>query len=200
MPNFNSLAGSYDLLKRVVFGNRIEEAAMYFLEDLPENSRILIVGGGTGQVLKQFRPSHQITYLELSGAMIRIAEKVDTRATVMFTEADLLTWSPKEKFDIIITPFLLDCFTETHLHVIFKKLKRSLDGKGSWVQTDFYPKNIGQKLLVKMMYSFFNVVANLKTKTIADFDNLFKRYDFRCERKASFFHSMIESKIYRHIE
>jgi len=200
MADFNRIARFYDFLKHLVFANQVEKSTRYFLYLIPSNSKILIVGGGTGELLEDFQSSHKIDYVELSSVMIRKAQQVKTQSSVEFIRADILDWSSTEKFDYIITPFILDCFDETQLTSIFTKLRSILRKEGKWIQTDFYPKSMFQKLLIKVMYAFFNLTTNLKTRKLADFDLIFKKSEFKCEIKATFFHSMIESKIYQQIE
>lgn len=200
MADFNHVARFYDFLKRLVFANQIEKAAHYFLHHIPSNANILIVGGGTGKLLESFKSSHQVKYIELSSVMIRKAKQVKTQSSVEFIRADILDWSSTEKFDYIITPFILDCFDEIQLIQIFTKLRSFLRKNGKWIHTDFYPKNIFQKLLIRVMYVFFNLTTNLETRKLADFDLIFKNSGFKCKIKATFFHSMVESKIYQQIE
>ncbi|SMG25127.1 Methyltransferase domain-containing protein [Marivirga sericea] len=200
MANFNRLAGFYDFLKGLVFGNELHQAITYFLSHTPLNSEVLIIGGGTGQLLANFKPTHKITYLELSEAMIIRARKVRSGAEVNFVQADILEWKSEVEFDLVITPFVLDCFKEKQLNLIYPKLKNLLKKRGKWIQTDFYPKNRVQKLLIKIMYSFFRLSAGLETKQLPDFNKLFDKHNFICTGKACFYHSMVESKIYQNIE
>jgi ubiquinone/menaquinone biosynthesis C-methylase UbiE len=200
MANFDRIAVFYDFLKGLIFGSQLQKASDYFLKGIPANSQILIVGGGTGQLLTNFESSHQITYLELSARMISRAKKVKSKASVNFVQEDILEWESDRKFDFVITPFILDCFTDDHLNLIYPKLRRALNVLGKWIQTDFYPKSHLQIFLIKIMYSFFRMSTGLQTNKLADFDKLFQKHGFICTGKACFFHSMVESKIYQNIE
>lgn len=200
MANFNRIASFYDFLKRLVFGKQLEKASNHFLNQISPNSKILLIGGGTGKILRNFNPSHQIKYLELSEAMIAKAKNINSKASVEFINADVLEWTANDKFDYIITPFVLDCFNEVQLNLILSKLKSTLYKDGEWIQTDFYPKKRTHRFLIKIMYGFFRFATNLKTTELADFDSLFKKYNFICKRKALFCCSMVESKIYQQID
>lgn len=200
MADFDPIANWYNLLKKMVFRNQIELATQHFLHLIPPNSKILIIGGGTGQLLRHFHSTHQIKYLEFSRVMLNKAKNVRTKATIEFIDADVLKWKSEEKFDYIMTPFVLDCFNETSLNSLIPKLKTNLAENASWIHTDFYPKNVLQRNLVRMMYLFFRITVKLKVNKLADFDHLFKKHKFICTRKVLFFHSMIETKIYRQIE
>lgn len=200
MANFNRIAGLYDFLKRMVFDEQLEKASSYFLSEVPSNKKILIIGGGTGQILKSIHFSSQIKYVEHSAVMIRKAKKSNFNGNIEFIQEDILRWQSEIKFDCIITPFVLDCFSESQLDFLIPKLKSMLVKEGCWIQTDFYPKNFKHQLLIKSMYYFFRLSANLKINQIPDFDSMFDKYKFICKRKALFSHSMVESKIYKQIE
>ncbi|MGJ3235308.1 class I SAM-dependent methyltransferase [Marivirga sp.] len=200
MADFDPIANWYNLLKKMVFNNQIEEATRYFLGFIPSYSKILIIGGGTGHILSCFNSTHQIKYVELSRAMLNKAKKVNSKASIEFINSDVLKWESDEKFDFILTPFILDCFNEASINSLMTKLKNNLTEKASWIHTDFYPKNVLQRYLVRAMYFFFRITAKLKVTALADFDYLFQKHKFICTRNALFFHSMIESKIYRQIE
>ncbi len=200
MADFNQIAGFYDFFKGLVFGKQIDKSSSCFVDHIPANARILIIGGGTGKILKEFKPSHSITFIELSEAMIQKAKRVKTKASIDFENIDVLKWIPINEFDYIITPFILDCFTEDKLNLLFLRLKKSLNKGGEWIHTDFYPKNRLHKVFIKLMYVFFNITANLKVNELANFDLLFEKHQFLLKRKALFYHSMIESKIYQKID
>ena len=200
MADFNRIAPFYDVLKKVVFGNQIETASLHFLDEFRRKSNILIVGGGSGELLKNMDSNHQILFLELSDGMIHKAQKVQTKANVKFVVADLLTWKTSMKFDLVLTPFFLDCFNEGQLNMIVPKLKGFLKKDGYWVHTDFYPKNPLQNLLVSSMYLFFRLTSQLKTSRLENFSAIFRKHKLICLRKACFYHSMIESRVYQKIE
>jgi ubiquinone/menaquinone biosynthesis C-methylase UbiE len=200
MPNFNRVAGVYNILKKIVFGNQLDEATQFFLNQIPENSTILLIGGGDGRLLQKIASTNQIVYVEQSSAMIRKAKKTANSSQITFVTADILNWESDQRFNVIITPFVLDCFSESQLHLIFEKIDLKFENDGIWIQTDFYPKNKWQNSLVKVMYYFFSISAQLRNQELPDFDRIFKKYGFSFTEKASFYHSMVESKIYRKIE
>ncbi|WP_375580362.1 class I SAM-dependent methyltransferase [Marivirga tractuosa] len=200
MADFNRISSLYDFLKILVFGKQLEKASNHFLNQISSNSSVLIIGGGTGKILRNFSSTHQIKYLELSEAMIRKAKKINSEAKVEFIQADILKWVTNEKYDLIVTSFVLDCFNDSQLNEILPKLKNILKRDGKWIQTDFYPKSSTHKLLIKIMYVFFNITTNLNVKKLADFNSLFEKHNFIFKRNALFYHSMVESKIYQKID
>ena len=51
MPNYNNIAWIYDWLAKVVFGRKQELASRAFLRIIPNDAKILVIGGGTGKII-----------------------------------------------------------------------------------------------------------------------------------------------------
>ncbi|MBK6266759.1 class I SAM-dependent methyltransferase [Marivirga sp. S37H4] len=172
---------------------------MVFLENIPENSHILIVGGGSGKLLSFLKESHTVSYVELSEKMMELAKKRDFRATVNFIHSDIKYFSCQSSFDVIITPFVLDCFVEEELFHVFEKMNDLLKKNGLWIHADFYPQNFRQKLFIRLMYWCFKLSTGIKAKKIADLKGIFSSEKFSEEKKALFLNDMVHSYIYRKI-
>lgn len=175
--NFNWIAPVYDALAFVVFGHRLKKAQIVFLEAIPADASILIVGGGTGwlleQILRLCRPN-RVVYLEASSQMVALATKrVIQRGLIgslEFRVGDELALKPDERFDVIMTPFVLDLFSEQTLQVnIIPKLQSVLKTDSLWLITDFVKPSIGwQKALLWTMIHFFRFTANIEVTHLAD--------------------------------
>ncbi len=155
MPQFDAIAPFYDLLKRIVFQSAIKKAAIYYINEIPDHAQVLVLGGGTGELLSYFKAGQSITYIEQSQKMISLAKKRKFNCSVDFIQKDFLLYEPKKKFNAIVTPFFLDCFTEAELSVVFRKLQPILKKNGLWLQADFYAQNKFQAHITKGMYWFF---------------------------------------------
>ena len=80
MPNnYNTIANTYDFLSRLIFQKSIVNAQVFLLNYISANSKILIVGGGTGWVLEELSKIHsegiEITYVEKSEKMISLSKQ-----------------------------------------------------------------------------------------------------------------------------
>ena len=68
--NYDNSAAFYDQLSQMVFGKALIRAQLYLLQQVPPNSTVLIVGGGTGWILEELSNIHYsglaITYVEIS--------------------------------------------------------------------------------------------------------------------------------------
>ena len=208
--SFSPVAGFYDALARIVFGRKLQEAQAANLNYIADNSRLLIIGGGSGWILQQvlFRICHsRIVYLEASGSMLRKSEKRNKHNlfsnTVEYrlgTEADIY---PSEQFDIIIANFFLDLFSPSYLDPIAEKLYSALAPGGKWLITDFVPPVTNflpawrAYILYKSMYLFFRVTCGISATTLPDWENNLKPYPLEKINSAYFYHGLIKSVVFR---
>ena len=199
MTNFDRLAPFYDNLKKLIFQSALGKAASCFIADIPLNSQILIIGGGTGALLMHFKKTHTITYIEQSGKMLSAAKKRPTEAYVEFICEDIIHYELQKEYDCIITPFVLDCFQEEQLKHLMSKLTPDLKNNGMWLHADFYPHNSMQKGFVQLMYFFFRKTAGLTLLNIPDFDQIFSDEKYIIKKNVRFKRGLIQSRSYRKI-
>lgn len=168
--DFDIIAPIYDALARVVFGRSLDSAQQTFLTHIEANSRVLIVGGGTGKIL-EWLPEDlglKVDYIELSKGMLHKASSRTSKGNhVQFLCQDVREM--KGNYDIIIANFFLDCFSSKDLEAILLHLKRLLNSRGKLFVTDFYPTNVWhQKLLIQSMHWFFRMVTRLEADELLD--------------------------------
>jgi tRNA (cmo5U34)-methyltransferase len=112
LNQFNWIARFYDPLVKIVFGKHVVNAQTYYLSAIEANSKVLILGGGTGWILKYLhdvQPSSIIYYVEASSKMIALAKKNSAEFTsrVHFIHGTENTIPSDLKFDMIVTNFYL---------------------------------------------------------------------------------------------
>lgn len=176
--NFNLIAPFYDQLVSLVFGRKLKDAQSVHLNLIPKSGHVLIMGGGTGQILTELYNRDfcgKITYVEASEKMINQSRKrVRENWDVLFICGDEQE-IPSGKYDVIITSFFLDVFATDRLKSVIALLKSKLKVNGLWCCTDFkYTNKLRHKLLIWVMLLFFKIVANLEASLIPDFDLLLK--------------------------
>src|ERR1700744_2328908 len=159
--NFNNAAWFYDALARLVYGKALVNAQVYLLKHITPNSRVLIVGGGTGWVLEQLSTIHpsglDITYVDVSVNMMALARKRNAGANkVTFITGAIEDMVITTQFDTVLTPFLLDNFTEENLNNLFNHIHQNLKPGGLWLNTSFQLSGKWwQPVLLKTMFVFF---------------------------------------------
>lgn len=206
---FDQVAPFYDALARLIFGNILLQAQTAFLLDVPAGSRVLIIGGGTGQILTillQQGNCREIVFLEVSEKMLQQARtgiKDQPNAhQVSFrlgTEAAIL---PGEKFDVIMTHFFLDLFSDKFLPPLLTILHRALAKEGYWVATDFViPKELSwqriwAKILLKIMYIFFGLTCRISAKSLPDWEAWLRQYGLEAKQSRFFYHGLIRAALF----
>ncbi|OEK02576.1 hypothetical protein BFP97_14050 [Roseivirga sp. 4D4] len=178
--DFNLVAPVYDTLSKLVFGKKLEQAQKTFISIIQPNSRVLIVGGGAGRIL-EWLPANfnlQIQYVELSESMLNKAKaKTSVGNNIEFHVGDAL--GVKGVYDVVIANFFLDCFAQERLPEVLQKLKSRLNENGKLMVTDFYPsEHWYQKLLLKVMHSFFRLASQLEAGELTDIHGTIKRSGF----------------------
>ncbi len=179
--NFDWIEPAYDSLASIVFDRSLERAQTVFLDRIPAGASVLIVGGGTGRLLEPLLADRQLTrivYLEASVRMLaRASRRVLNRqlpGTVEFRLGDETALTPGERFDVLITPFVLDLFTAQTLQLrLLPRLRMALKPGGQWLVTEFVPATgWGQKNLIQTMIWFFRLTSNIETRQLADWQSL----------------------------
>src|ERR1044072_9502779 len=109
---------------------------------------------------------------DISDKMIAIARKRIEKQfpekinSVQFISGSSNDIPANEKFGLIITPYILDCFTDENLPVIMQQLQLHFAPNGKWLFADF---NIPQKQVrrsfsfvkIRVMYFAFNIICGL---------------------------------------
>jgi SAM-dependent methyltransferase len=199
--NFDGIAPFYEASARLVFGNQHRRAEAFFLPKIPENSRVLLVGGGAGHLLASLLSARSpafVAFVEPSGAMRRRAERRVARlpnaGVVRFLEKDqaLERLAP---FDALLTPYVLDLFSDETLETRFlPPLMAALSPGAVWLFTDFVPPSRRwQKALLRVMYAFFRLTARIPARHLPDYERQFRRWGFEPTERRRFFGTMIET-------
>ena len=207
--SFDLVAPYYDHLAKLVFGNSLYNSQITFLNAIPENSRVLIIGGGSGWIIEPvLLAAKQATllYLEASAKMLALAEhKIAHHPLAAQVEWRLGTEEnikPAEKFDVIITNFFLDLFSEPELRNLTSLLNNALQKDGLWLAVDFvkpsgsFLKRLGARLFIRSMYIFFRLTCHISGKTLPDWENQLRRHALKEVKSAYFYGGLIKSSVW----
>lgn len=203
--DFNWIAPVYDALAFVVFGQRLKQAQSAFLDRIPAGASVLMVGGGTGWLLEQVLGHYQpgkVVYVETSAQMVARASKRILQkplpGTVDFRMGDETALPMGAQFDVIITPFVLDLFTESTLQYAFiPSLMNVLKSDGVWLVTDFVnPPGGWQKVLLWCMIQFFRLTAGIETRKLADWQQALYNSGLRVQDRQSRVGGMVSAEFW----
>ncbi|GAB3795387.1 hypothetical protein GCM10028819_11360 [Spirosoma humi] len=203
--DFNWVAPIYDALAFLVFGHQLQRAQVIFLDRIPAGASVLLVGGGTGWLLEQLLmrgTANRIVYLETSPKMVARASRRMIRKSltgfVDFRVGDQTALLPTESFDVIITPFVLDLFTETTLqNQIIPPLLNVLNPSGLWLVTDFIqPPAWWQKVLLWVMICFFRLTAGIEANRLVNWQQGLRNANLSLRERTAQVGGMVSAEVW----
>lgn len=200
--NYDNSAWFYDRLSRVVYGRALIRAQVYLLQYIPAGSKVLIIGGGTGWILEEIAKIHpsglKITYVEISANMIALSHKRnagENEVTFINKAAEQISFDTD--FDVVITAFLFDNFTEEGMQKIFTHIDKSLKPGRLWLNSDF--KLTGkwwQHILLRSMLTFFRIICRIESSKLPDIESCFQKHGYSIIEQKPFFGEFILSTAY----
>jgi hypothetical protein len=178
--DYGRLARYYDLLATLAFGGslrRAQRAALAAgLAGLGPAPRVLVLGGGPGWVLQplwQQCSQAQVLYLEVAAPMLaRTAARLRRTppplgATIELRQGSEAALGPTERFDAIVTFFVLDSFLPAALPAGLAQLQAARQPAAPWLVADFRPASAGwRRRLLAAMYWFFNWTVGLQARQL----------------------------------
>jgi len=204
MPaNFNAAALYYDKLSRLVYGSALMDAQMYLLQHIRDGDKILIVGGGTGAILEKiterFSSGLAITYVEIAEKMMALSQQRNVGNNVVtFINKGIEDVPVDNSYDVVITPFLFDNFTEETFRHMFAHIDGFLRPNGlclsaSFQQTDKW----WQRLLLQSMFTFFRLVCNIEGSQLPKITEQFAAHKYALVDERTFFRKFVLASVYK---
>lgn len=206
---FDRIAPIYDRLARLVFGETLLTARTVNLDHVVAGNRVLVLGGGTGEILpdllQRVGEEGQILYVEASEKMIlHAANRIENHPrnkNVSFLYGTQESIPNGSQFDRIISNFFLDLFEPQRLNKVFDLLHSFLLPSGKWLIADFSLPNsawrIPAHILIKAMYLFFRICCGIKGKRIQDFSLLFTAKHYQIVHQEHYWKGLIFSAVYQ---
>lgn len=207
MPsNYDNAAWFYDRLSRLVYGNKLIKAQTALLPLVPPDSKILIVGGGTGRIIEEIVKIHasglNIAYVEVSANMMALSQKRQVlQNQVTYINKPIEEVELSKDFDVVITAFLFDNFLPETFNSVFYQLHKALKTGGLWINTDFQLNyKWWQPLLLKSMYMFFNLLGCMEAKNLISIEPYFQKSNYQIHTKKLFFNEFISTVAYQKLK
>lgn len=200
---FDNVAKFYDLMATLVFGKQLKNAQLHFVSKIPTNSRIFIIGGGTGWLLKAILERvevKEVIYIDASQKMLDLTYQKNYQ-NPQFSKVKLIHGTEKNikdytQIDFLITPFILDVFTPDILPNVVKDLSSILSHTGTWLLVDFdaqHTKKGISKLLIQIMYWFFTITCSIPAKKLEDFEKHIVNNNWDRKKAKYFYFDMVKA-------
>jgi ubiquinone/menaquinone biosynthesis C-methylase UbiE len=201
--NYNNSAWFYDRLSRLVYGNALVNAQLFLLDHIAPGSNVLIIGGGTGWILDELTKLHPsglcITYVEIAANMMALSKKRDTGSNeVTFINSAIEKLNLPPDFDVVVTPFLFDNFTEQTLNIVFTHTHKLLKPDGLWLNADFQlTGKWWQQFLLKTMFLFFKIICRIEASKLPEIEAHFTTNGYKVIDENTFFNDFIVTRVYK---
>ena len=210
--SFDAIAPWYRALETIAFGGALQRARVACLDEIGSPRRGLILGEGNGRFLAallQRHPLIRIDCVDSSAEMLELARQhvlatiPDEIARVTFIHDDVGSWTPNDRYDLIVTHFFLDCFRTQQVGLIVAKLAQAAAPNATWLLADFRIPEAGvarahARAWLAVMYWFFRRVAGIEARKLVDPSPFLRVEGFALERQDLFRLGMLKSELWRH--
>lgn len=211
--NCDRLARWYAPIERTVFGRALDHARTAMLAAVPDARSALVLGDGDGRFLEALlhaNPDVRAHYLDLSEGMLqqaqaRVARRAGTNR-VSYHQGDALTEPLGERYDLVTSHFLLDCFDAHGIELLARRIRASSPPdasipKPTWIITEFrVPSGILRapaRALIRVMYAFFRLATGLRVTRLTDHHPILRAAGFRLEQQRTSLAGLLSSELWR---
>jgi SAM-dependent methyltransferase len=181
--NCDLIAPHYWWIERLGMGGALERRRRWFLPEIANAQRALVLGDGDGRFLGELLWRNAVVradYVDLSGRMLELARQKAGIERVDYQKADARTVEFRHgEYDLIATHFFFDCFEADELDVLIGRVAASTKPRAQWVVSEFRNSSFAARLLVRFLYLFFRITTGLKTRTLVDHRPILQSHGFR---------------------
>jgi len=101
-------------------------------------------------------------------------------------------------YDVVITPFLFDNFTEATFQKVFVHIHTFLKPGALWLNCDFrLTGKWWQWILLKSMFQFFRIVCGIEASDLPDIEKRFSQFQYKEIAGQAFFGEFISSQVFK---
>lgn len=206
MAGFDFVAPFYDQVVRLVFGQKINNFNKRVLSDFKPVHTCLIIGGGTGQILLdafEMKLASSYHYAELSSKMR--AKAISRLSQEQIQSVEFSSDFPKtnSRYDIVVLPFVLDCYSESSIHGLLQKLEPIMTEQGKLLIVDFnheplsnYRPTFIQKQFIRLLYLFFRITTKIEAKKLPSILSILENSNFEFKSRNLLFDGWIVASNY----
>jgi len=207
---FDRLAQVYRWMEYFSFGPYLQQCRKLRLDEAASHHRALIYGDGDGRFLAELvrrAPAIQATAVDASAAMLhQTARKLPGGSHVRLVHADALACEPAEfpeaPFDLVVSHFFLDCFTEPEIELLISRVQEAVCKDTVWIVSDFaIPERAPAKhialLIVRGLYAAFGLLTGLATHRLPNHGRLLQKAGWRLEDRQELLFGLLASERWR---
>lgn len=208
--SFDRLAPHYRWMEYVLAGEKLQRCRLAWLDKVLDCRDVLVVGEGPGRFLEVCAhqlPQARIVCVDASRAMLARARAAWEKASreperAEFIHASLPEWrSPVAAFDLVVTQFFLDCFSEPLLSQIIANLAAAAKPAARWLLADFQIPDSGfgrlrSRVVLALAYQFFRAATRLPARSLSAPDAALCARGFRRQARGTFDWGLLRSELW----
>lgn len=210
--NCDLLARPYQALEYTAFRKNLEKQRFAFLQQTLDCRRALILGEGDGRFLCRLAGLNStiaIDCVEASAKMIEVAERrlqkarVAAPSRIRFLQRNALTGIDSTRaYDLIVTHFFLDCFSETDAKTLVNAIRNVCAPAAKWLIAEFQQPETGwrkwhARCWLNTMYFFFALATGLETRRLPDYQSHLSAAGFALQERRLAYADMISSEFWQ---
>lgn len=184
-PNFDRVAAIYRWAEYISLGPLLQRTRTHFLNQLGDPRHALVIGDGDGRFLEQLLhryPHCHAIAVDISTAMLaKLSQRCGFASTRLSTiRRSALEIDTPPGTDLIVTHFLLDCFTQTDVDALTTRLAAALAPGGLWLISDFALPTHRivrpfARLYIASLYAAFRLLTGLRVRHLPDTQSALRR-------------------------
>ncbi len=185
---------------------------MLRIAEMASCRRALVYGDGDGRFLAALIrrvPQIRIAAVDASSEMLRRAgQRLPSGAPVRLVQADALAYEaaalPEAPFDLIVSHFFLDCFSEEELTALLTPVNHAAAQDAMWVVSDFaipqrpLARQAG-KLIIGGLYLAFGLLTGLGTRHLPDHGRVMREAGWRLDDRRTLLLGLLVSERWRRL-
>jgi ubiquinone/menaquinone biosynthesis C-methylase UbiE len=184
---------------------------MYFMPRLVHARKALVLGDGDGRFLAALLAANkgvEATAIDSSSEMLRLLrDRCSAFSSRLKTvQMNALSFTPPQdaRYDLVVSHFFLDCFTESQLNELIRRITPALEPGARWVVSDFrIPTGIMRLpgwFLVRSLYLAFSLLTGLRATKLPQYSSCLLEAGFTRIEQRLFLAGMLSAESWQFSE
>lgn len=210
-PNFDRIAPIYRWAEYLSLGPLLQRTRTRLLDQLGNPRHALVLGDGDGRFLEQLLllyPQCTAVAADISAGMLdklrrRCLHSVPNAATRLTTlQRSALEIDPLPSTDLVVTHFLLDCFSQPDVDALITRIASQLAPGTLWLVSDFtLPANKilrpFARLYIASLYAAFRLLTGLRVRQLPDPQSALRRNGMRHITRLTLLGGMLYTELWQ---
>ncbi len=205
--HFDRLALVYRWMEMFTFGPWLERCRFAFLGEMAGCRRAAVLGDGDGRFTARLLGANSIVAIDAVDASREMLRELLKRAgpdatRVQVHYADAREWPPANApYDLVVTHFFLDCFTQQEVRALAARLRGSLSPEAHWVVSEFaIPEGAFGRWVARpvvwLLYRAFGLLTGLQVRKLPDHAAALRAVGFACARRRNLLRGLLVAEVW----